>query len=194
MSLIQSALIVSCCLPAVATFLLGYQLLRNGQGIFGRPTIAPLLFYPVKLIIVVVMTSLPAAAFFPDFFLYFPWLIQTEIPDVQKLMAVIFLTGGNLLLIPAYYSMSIFTRVGLPVSPHALQTKGVFRISRNPMYASFIFFQAACFLLIPSLLLLALMTCNQLVHHVIILKEEKFLEDQFHEEYLLYKKDTARYL
>ena len=194
MSLIQAALVVCCSLPALATVLLGYQLLRNGQGIFGRPTIVAWLFYPVKLIVVAVMTSLSASAFFPGFFLYFPWLIQNEIPEVQKLMAIVFLMGGNLLLIPAYYTMSIFTRVGLPASPHALQTKGVFSISRNPMYASFIFLHTACFLLIPSLLLLILMIFNQLVHHVIILKEEKFLEDQFHEEYLSYKKDTARYL
>ena len=104
------------------------------------------------------------------------------------------LLGANLLVIPAYYSMSIFTRVGLPTGKHALQTNGVYQISRNPMYTSFFFFHIACFLLVPSLLLVPFMAFNLVTHHLIILKEEKFLANTFQEEYLDYKKGTARYL
>lgn len=194
MNLIQVSLIVLSGLPILSTMLLGYQLLRNGQGTIGRPTIIPWLFYFAKTIVAVLFVTLFAASLKTGFFLRFPWLIQNEIPLVQKLMSLIFLFAGNLLLIPAFYSMSIFTRVGLPESPHVLQTNGIYRISRNPMYTSFRFFFTACFLLIPSLMLAMLIVFVLIVHHDIILKEEKFLASAFPNSYPAYKQEVPRYL
>ncbi len=194
MNLIQTGLIIASALPIVATALLAYQLQRNGQGIMGKPTIGAWLFYPSKFIIAVIISLTFAASLDTQFFRFIPGLIQNEIPDVQKIMGILFLLGANLLLIPAYYSMSIFTRVGLPTTPHALQTTGVYRISRNPMYTSFFFFHTACFLLIPSLLLAVFMIFNLATHHLIILKEERYLTSHFSDQYLTYKKNTARYL
>ncbi|MGD9931344.1 MAG: isoprenylcysteine carboxylmethyltransferase family protein [Mangrovibacterium sp.] len=194
MGLLQLGLIIFGGLPVLSTALLGYQLLRNGQGILGKPSISPILFYASKSITGLAIGLIMLTSAFPGFFSLAPWLIQNEIPEVQKLMALIFLLGGNLLLLPAYYSLSIFTRVGLPTSPHILHTEGVYRISRNPMYTSFFFFFAACFLLIPSIVLAVLLIFNLIIHHMIILNEEKFMATEFGEEYLSYKKNTARYL
>ena len=194
MSLIQIGLIILSGFPILSTFFLGYQLMRVGNGAMGKPTVSTWLFYPAKIIIGLIIGILFIASAETGFFLHFPWLIQTEIPEVQKLMAIIFLLGANLLVIPAYYSMSIFTRVGLPTGKHALQTGGVYQITRNPMYTSFFFFHTACFLLVPSLFLVFFMAFNLIVHHFIILNEEKFLTSTFHDEYLFYKKGTARYL
>ena len=194
MSLLQFGLIILSDFPIVATLFLGYQLMRVGNGAMGKPTISAWLFYPAKIIIGLIGGILFIATLKPDFFLLFPGLIQHEIPDVQKLMALIFLLGANLLTIPAYYTMSIFTRVGLPTGEHVLQTSGVYRITRNPMYTSFYFIHMTCFLLVPSLLLVPFMIFNLGVHHFIIKNEEKFLAKTFQDEYLKYKKDTARYL
>ena len=194
MNLLQIGLITLTGTPVLFTLLLGYQLLRNGQGAIGKPTLAPVLFYLAKSITVISFSLLFAEAIVPGTYQLFPWLIQPEIPDVQKLMALVFLLGGNLLLLPAYYSLSIFTRMGLPTSPHALHTEGAYRISRNPMYTSFFFFYAACFLLIPSLLLAGALIVSLVIHHQIILQEEKFLETAFPDEYPGYKAHTARYL
>jgi protein-S-isoprenylcysteine O-methyltransferase Ste14 len=90
--------------------------------------------------------------------------------------------------------MSIFTRIGLPTNEHVLQTGGVYRISRNPMYTSFFFFFGACFLLTPSVLLGILMLLTLALHHRIIKKEEDYLASAFGEVYLKYKKSVARYL
>lgn len=194
MSLMQFGLVFLCGFPIVATMFLGYQLMRVGNGAMGKPTIHAGLFYPAKMIIVIIVGLLFIDTIKPNFFLHFPLLIQYEIPEVQKLMAMIFLLGANLLVIPAYYSMSIFTRVGLPTSEHALQTNGVYKITRNPMYTSFYFFNVASFLLIPSLLLIPFMLFNLIAHHFIILNEEKFLTNTFGDDYTTYKKGTARYL
>ncbi|WP_163707914.1 methyltransferase family protein [Mangrovibacterium lignilyticum] len=161
---------------------------------FGKPPINKALFYLTKAILSVTFAFLVLASFFREFFSHIPGLIQNEVPDVQKLMCMIFLFAGIILLLPAYYTMGIFTRVGLPTSEHVLQTEGVYRVSRNPMYTSFFFFFAACFLLIPSLILAALMLFNLIIHHLIIKKEESYLESAFGEVYLQYKKSVARYL
>ncbi|WP_372776706.1 isoprenylcysteine carboxylmethyltransferase family protein [Mangrovibacterium sp.] len=194
MQLIQFGIIVLCLVPTIATLLLAYQVMRAGFGMLGKPTIQPALFYLTKGIIGLLFGFLLMASFSNDFFLKIPGLIQNEIPVVQKLMSLIFLLAGNLLLLPAYYTMSIFTRVGLPESDHVLQTSGVYRISRNPMYTSFFFFFPACFLLIPSLYLAAFIVFDLAMHHYIIKKEEAYIESTFGQIYLDYKKKTARYL
>ena len=140
MNLIQVGLSILSGLPLVATLLLGYQLMRNGQGALGKPTINSFFFYLAKLSIAVLFGTLLIASIKADAFLNFPWLIQKDIPEVQKLLGLVFLLGGNLLLIPGYINLGIFTRVGLPKGKHALETDGVYRISRNPMYTSFLFF------------------------------------------------------
>lgn len=194
MSLIQIGLASLSGFPILATLLLAYQLMRNGQGVLGKPTIASWPFYLTKLITGILIGCLFLASIQPSFFLYFPWLIQSEIPEVQKLLSMVSLLGGNLLLIPAYYSLSIFTRVGLPTKQHALQTDGIYKWSRNPMYTSFFFFHTACFLLVPSMLVAALIVFNLVTHHFIILNEERYLKETFGSDYLDYKKNTARYL
>ncbi len=194
MNLIHFLLILLSAFPLLATLLLGYQLFRNGQGALGKPTITPWLFFSSKIIVALLFTVLLIASVDPDLFWWLPWRLQNEIPEVQRLMSAVFLAAGNLFLIPAYFTMSIFTRVGLPVSAHALKTDGVYRISRNPMYLSFWFFSVACFLLVPSLLPAILTLYCLVVHHFIIRNEEKFLENSFGDQYRSYKNRVARYL
>jgi len=194
MDVIQFLLVILTALPILATILLGYQLFRNGRGSLGKPTISPGLFYSAKIMIALVFALLFIIGIKPDLFLFFPGLIQHEIPDIQRLMSMILLWTGNLFLLPAYYSMSIFTRVGLPASNHTLRTSGIYRFSRNPMYFSFYFFYTACFLLVPSFLLLIMMIGSLVIHHQIILNEEKFLTGLFRNRYLSYKEKVPRYL
>ncbi|MGV8093411.1 MAG: methyltransferase family protein [Mangrovibacterium sp.] len=194
MDLIRILLIMLSSFPILATLLLGYQLFRNGQGVMGRAPIVPGLFFTAKITVAFLFAVLLAAGISPHLFLRFPWLIQEEIPPVQGLMSVIFMFAGNLFLIPAFFTMSIFTRAGLPQSAHVLKTEGIYRISRNPMYVSFWFFFIACFLLVPSLLIALLIIFCLITHHFIILNEEKFLENSFGDQYLSYKSRVARYL
>ena len=121
-------------------------------------------------------------------------MIQYQIPEVQKLMVVVFLIPANLLVVPAYLSMGVITDIGLPIGKHELRTEGIYRISRNPVYSSFIFLNAATFLYLPSILLLVVMIYCMIVHHFIIFGEDKFLENEFGDEYQRYKMKIPRYL
>jgi protein-S-isoprenylcysteine O-methyltransferase Ste14 len=193
MSWIDFSLAVLISLPILATFVLGAFLARSGKHAMGRPTIQPVLFYTGKFFLFAVWALFCFISVFPEYRNAVPFLIQDHTPEVQKLMAAIFLIPANLIIVPAYLTMGLITNIGLPTGKHELRTGGIYKFSRNPMYASFIFLNTATFLFLPSILLLIIMLYGMVVHHFIILGEEKFLEDEFGDIYLKYKASVPRY-
>lgn len=194
MNWIDYCLSVLISLPILATFVLGAFLARNGKQAMGNPTIQPVFFYTGKFLLFLVWAVFCIVSFVPGLRTGIPFQIQDQIPEVQKLLAAVFLIPANLIIVPAYLSMGLVTHIGLPSGKHELRTSGIYNISRNPMYASFIFLNTATFLFLPSLLLLGIMIYGMIVHHYIILGEEKFLEKEFGESYLKYKARVPRYL
>jgi protein-S-isoprenylcysteine O-methyltransferase Ste14 len=185
-----AALIV---MPILATVVLGAFLAKSGKNSMGKPTILPVFFYTGKFLLFGVWALFAFIAFFPEYRNSVPFLIQDYTPDVQKLLAAVFLIPANLIIVPAYLSMGLITNIGLPTGKHELRTGGIYSLSRNPMYASFFFMNTATFLFLPSILLLALMLYGMIVHHFIILGEEKFLENEYGDGYQKYKAKVSRY-
>ncbi|MBA4408833.1 MAG: hypothetical protein C0397_05360 [Odoribacter sp.] len=193
MNWIDYSLAVLISMPILATFVLGAFLAKSGKHALGNPTIHPLLFFTGKFFLFGVWALFAVIALFPEFRNIVPLLIQEQTPDVQKLLAAVFLIPANLIIVPAYLSMGLITNIGLPTGKHELRTSGIYKISRNPMYASFFFLNTATFLFLPSILLLIVMLYGMVVHHFIILGEEKFLEKEFGDEYKKYKARVSRY-
>lgn len=182
-------------LPLISTLLLSYQTMRAGFKFSGKSPLKSRTIYYIAKVIVAFSFGLTAlASLFPNAYLVFPFNIQSEVPASQQLLAMIFLFAGNALLLSAQYELSIFTRVGLPTSAHALCTSGVYRWSRNPMYASLLFFFSACFMLNPSVEVAVLLSIGLIIHLPIIKAEEKYLAKEFGKEYAEYQKKTARFL
>jgi protein-S-isoprenylcysteine O-methyltransferase Ste14 len=74
---------------------------------------------------------------------------------------------------------------------HKLITGGVFAHSRNPMYAAFIvFILPACALLFNEMLFLLVPLLMYIVFRGAIGKEERYLAEQFGEEYRLYRAEV----
>lgn len=194
MNWIDYSLAVLISLPILATFVLGVFLAKNGKHAMGIPTIHPLLFFSGKFLLFAVWALFAIITFFPHYRNAVPFLVQDYTPDVQKLLAAIFLIPANIIIVPAYLSMGLITNIGLPTGKHELRTEGIYKFSRNPMYASFIFLNTATFLFLPSILLLVVMIYGMVVHHFIILGEENFLEGEFGDEYRKYKRRVPRYL
>jgi len=190
---IDYALVILISLPILATVVLGAFLAKGGKDAMGKPTIQPVLFYTGKFLLFAVWALFAVIAVFPEYRSAVPFLIQDFTPDVQKLLACVFLIPANLIIVPAYLSMGMITNIGIPTGKHELRTSGIYKISRNPMYASFIFLNTATFLFLPSILLLAVMVYGMVVHHFIILGEEKYLEVEFGDEYRNYKARVPRY-
>jgi len=193
MSWIDISLAILIISPILATFVLGAFLAKNGKHAMGKPTIQPILFYSGKFLLFAVWAVFSIISVFPEYRNTVPFLIQDFTPEVQKLLAVIFLIPANLIIVPAYLSMGLVTNIGLPTGKHELRTSGIYKFSRNPMYASFVFLNTATFLFLPSILLLIIMIYGMVVHHFIILGEEKFLNNKFKDEYMKYKSRVPRY-
>ncbi|MCP3925954.1 MAG: isoprenylcysteine carboxylmethyltransferase family protein [Desulfobacterales bacterium] len=75
-----------------------------------------------------------------------------------------------------------------------LKTRGIYRFSRNPMYLGF-------FLIIIGSIVFTFHPLNiffgsvaVIVHHIIVLKEEQFLEERFKKDWIQYKREVRRYI
>jgi protein-S-isoprenylcysteine O-methyltransferase Ste14 len=92
----------------------------------------------------------------------------------------------------------IFRRIGTNVNPFrptsALATSGVFTWTRNPMYvgANLVLFGIAIGFAVDWVLLLLVVNLP-LIHYGIILREERYLEQKFGDEYHRYKTKVPRY-
>lgn len=78
-------------------------------------------------------------------------------------------------------------------SKSGFNQKGLYRVSRNPMYVAYFLFFLGCAVLTQSLLLLGFVLIFQISAHWIIRSEERWCMEQFGEEYLLYQKKVRRY-
>jgi protein-S-isoprenylcysteine O-methyltransferase Ste14 len=75
-----------------------------------------------------------------------------------------------------------------------LINSGIFRITRNPYFLSYIILFLAYILLVANVLIIISSLISIIAIHKMILKEEKYLEALHGEKYLDYKKSVPRYL
>ena len=72
--------------------------------------------------------------------------------------------------------------------------RGLYRVSRNPIYVAYFICFLGCVLLTQSLILLAVVCVFQVSSHWMILSEERWCIEQFGEEYRLYMRRVRRYI
>lgn len=75
-----------------------------------------------------------------------------------------------------------------------LNTNGVYRFSRNPMYVAYFICFLGMALLTRSFLFLGLVLLFQISAHWIVLAEERWCLEQFGDAYAQYRKRVRRYL
>ena len=97
------------------------------------------------------------------------------------------------------WSVAKFRAAGTPVPAReptmAIVRTGPYRFSRNPIYLAYSLFQLGLAIWIDSGWLLAtLAAAAWLIHHLVIPKEELYLERRFGAEYLAYKSAVRRWL
>jgi protein-S-isoprenylcysteine O-methyltransferase Ste14 len=153
--------------------------------IIGKTTISPLLFYSGK------------------FCGYIAWALLVKslfsIADIRQInpqgwVAVIILCVSLIFIIISLINLGNSTRLGIPKENTEFKTNGLYKISRNPMYVGFNMLSLSAILFTSNFVVLYLGIYSICVYHLIILGEEKFLENRFSEEYLEYKKNVRRYL
>lgn len=77
---------------------------------------------------------------------------------------------------------------------NGINFKGLYRVSRNPMYVAYFIYFLGCVLLTQSLILLAILLVFQISTHWIILSEERWCIKKFGEEYINYMNKVRRYI
>lgn len=79
-------------------------------------------------------------------------------------------------------------------SPSGLVDRGVYRLSRNPMYVAYFLYFAGCALLLQSVALFVLLAVFQASAHGIIKAEERWCLAAFGDAYRAYLGAVRRYL
>lgn len=92
-----------------------------------------------------------------------------------------------------------FKKHGTPADPVKETTviidAGLFRLSRNPAYVTVAVLQAAVgFILNNAWILLLILPAMIVIHYVVVLREEAYLEATFGNEYLKYKTRVRRWI
>ena len=115
-----------------------------------------------------------------------------EIPNYIRTISLIFWFAGFFLLFLGRLGMGRSFRIGSPKENTTLKQDGLFAFCRNPMYLGVFSTLLASILytLNPIILLIALF----IVHHKIVIAKEKYLQELFGEQYLLYCKKVRRYI
>jgi protein-S-isoprenylcysteine O-methyltransferase Ste14 len=155
--------------------------------VIGKPTIHPILFYTGKLsgYVTWILPGLSLAELF-----------NISMINLMPLRWASFIILGLGLFFSVFSMINLgkSTTLGLPKEDTRLKLKGLYTISRNPMYVGFNLLTLSSILYIQNIFVLLAGLYSMCVYHLIILSEEKFLENRFGTKYLEYKKRVRRYL
>jgi protein-S-isoprenylcysteine O-methyltransferase Ste14 len=157
------------------------------MNIIGKTTLNPFFFYTGKISGYVTWTVFPLS--FLDIFNFADHTVDSLnfIPYALIAFGLIVTTAGLI-----YLGGS--TRVGLPTEETTLKTSGIYRISRNPIYLGLNCFTLAAMVFTWNAVVILLGLYSVVIHHFIVLGEEKFLESRFGKAYIEYKNRTRRYV
>ena len=181
--MIQPVRILVLCTFALLAGQVIYLSLRGRVSLFGKPPISRLLFFLAKLCVSLSMFCL---------LIELVWGRPRPSPALIAPFLVLWL-GGTIILAMSFHNIGASLRMGIPSECTSLVTSGIYRISRNPIYLGIHCLMAASLVYAFSLLNLVAVVEAVLLHHRIILAEEKFLAERF-QEYEAYRKSVPRYI
>ncbi len=102
--------------------------------------------------------------------------------------------GGVLVLLLSLVSFGDSFRVGIDADqPGRLVTKGIFAVSRNPIYVGFFVFLLGEFLVFPTWTPLIALGVASVLFHRQVLREEDFMRQRYGQEYAEYCGRVRRY-
>jgi protein-S-isoprenylcysteine O-methyltransferase Ste14 len=112
-----------------------------------------------------------------------------------RVAGVVLVSGGLLLFVLAYLNFGASWRVGIDrASPGALVTKGIFSLTRNPIYVFLDTWFIGTFLINGTLFFLVSAVLAVASQHWQIRREEDFLSERYGAAYEDYRRRTARYV
>ncbi len=181
--MVQPLGILVLCTLALLWGQLAYLAWRSRASLLGKPPISRLLFFLAKFCVLISMICLVIE-------------LQWGHPRPSPALIAPFLCfwiAGAVILTVSFYRLDRSLRMGIPSEQTSLVTSGIYRISRNPIYLGLHCLMVASVVYAFSLLNLVAVVEAVLLHHRIILAEEKFLGERF-QEYEAYRAAVPRYI
>ena len=111
-----------------------------------------------------------------------------------QIIAGIFAAAGILSVVFGFICLGNSVSVGLPREKTEFRSHGIFCLTRNPLYLGGFLICAASCLYAMHPVNFALFAVAFVIHHSIVLREEKFLESAFGKQWTDYKQRVPRYL
>jgi protein-S-isoprenylcysteine O-methyltransferase Ste14 len=165
---------------------LSLQLLVSGTRMGGNPLgktpIAKPAFLLAKLALTVSIFLLVVSAVFTP----------PQLSIVASAACMLLLIGGTLIFTLGMGRLGGSLRMGLPLEETVLVTSGIYSLTRNPVYVGIFLLMGASLVFAFSWLNLAAAVIGVVLHHRIILAEERFLALQF-KQYEDYRNRVNRY-
>lgn len=181
-------LLISLLLIFLVAVVVGRAIIRK-QQIFGRPPIPVVFFILAKTLVIVNLVFLLFKGLNLDINRLFFFSVFIDI------IALAFLITGTAILFLSTIKLNKDLVFGLSSSEtHQLQTQGIYSVSRHPFYLGFIFILFSSCLFTPHYINILAFIGAWIIHHFIMIREEKFLSEQYGEKYSQYTKRVNRYI
>jgi len=125
---------------------------------------------------------------------FWPWPIASQSYALSVGIVLVGVVVGLLVTV-----IRAFNQNGTAAHPGkettAIIDTGLFGISRNPAYVTVAVLQAAIGFLVNSVwIVLFILPAVMVIHHVVVLREEAYLEAKFGDEYRRYKSRVRRWI
>ena len=192
----MSILIVFSALVAGRIIHLRHKYKKNAVSIIRNKGIQRFLGITVITVINVWVAILLVYILHPEIeFLSFPLdLVLVDIPPV-KIIGISLISLGLVIYIAAWVSLSNAWRIGHDRELKGdLIRKGIYRISRNPMYLFYDLYFVGTFMINGALIFLIMSVLLIVTLHYLIIQEEKYLNLNYGESFITYAYQTRRYL
>jgi protein-S-isoprenylcysteine O-methyltransferase Ste14 len=192
----MSILIVFSALVAGRIIHLRHKYKTNAVSIIRNKGVHRFLGITVITIINVWVAILLVYVLHPEIeFLPFPLDLVLVDTTPVKIIGISLICLGLVIYIAAWVSLSNAWRIG---QDHELKgdliRKGIYRISRNPMYLFYDLYFVGTFMINGALIFLIMSVLLIITLHYLIIQEEKYLNLNYGESFITYAYQTRRYL
>ena len=120
------------------------------------------------------------------------WYLEKE---SLKLIGIVLCVASWLWTVVAQYQMGNSWRIGIDeTNKSTFVTKGLFGLSRNPIFFGMLLTLIGFLLILPNALSLLALACGYLLMQVQIRLEEEFLAKQYGKEYRTYQQKVRRWI
>jgi protein-S-isoprenylcysteine O-methyltransferase Ste14 len=160
---------------------------RKTESVVGKPPLPSVLFYVGKGCVVLALAFQVVEAGFGV-------VRQIPVSYGAELLSLFVLCLGALILVWSLSSLGDSLRVGLPGGKTSLKVKGAYRFSRHPVYLGIFLMLLSSIIYIANVFVLIIAVCGAVIHHFIVLSEERFLRKRFGMAYIEYSKKVRRYI